>query len=421
LGINVVSAKLYAFAVASAIAGAAGVLAAFQFHTVDYTKFQPFISITFVTFAVLAGIGYLSGQPFICMFSAVGGVGTLMFSDFGWDTHWVTIIGSVLTILTLITAPDGIAANPLDPRKHRAKAAPDDDDVAAPPAERGLPEDLQQARPMSLEMSDITVRFGGVVALSEVDFAAHPGEIVGLIGPNGAGKTTLIDVASGFVAPTSGSVRLGGQEITRMSRYQRARAGLSRSFQSLELFDDLTVRENLLAAADDHDALAYLVNLVNPGSLELPPAAEAAVQVFGLEEVLDKLPTELPYGQRRLVAIARAVASAPSVIMLDEPAAGLSRTQTDELGRLIKIMAKRMGMTVILVEHDLQFVLEISDRMVVLDRGEHLAEGDPREVVALPSVRAAYLGAEDDAGVVEPVSVPAGPVGASAKATAGTD
>jgi ABC-type branched-subunit amino acid transport system ATPase component/ABC-type branched-subunit amino acid transport system permease subunit len=422
LGINVVSAKLYAFAVASGIAGAAGVMAAFQFHTVDYAKFQPFISITFVTFAVLAGIGYLSGQPFIALFSAVGGVGTLLFSDFGFNAHWVTIVGSVLTLLTLIALPDGIASNPIDPRKNlrRFRPAEDVDETPVATEEREAPKDLAKAPPMALEMSGISVRFGGVHALTDVDFTARPGEIVGLIGPNGAGKTTLIDVASGFVTPTSGTVRLGGEDITRMPRFKRARAGLSRSFQSLELFDDLTVRENLLAAADERDALAYLTNLVHPGSLDLPPAAQAAVEVFGLEAVLDKKPSELPYGQRRLVAIARSVAGAPSVIMLDEPAAGLSRTQTDELGRLIKIMARDMGMTVILVEHDLQFVLEISDRMVVLDRGKHLAEGNPQEVVALPSVRAAYLGAEDEDAdepdqADDPSAAAGSPVGAHAK------
>ncbi|HWI43131.1 MAG TPA: branched-chain amino acid ABC transporter permease/ATP-binding protein [Nocardioides sp.] len=396
LGVNVVSAKLYAFAVSSGIAGTAGVLAAFQFHTVDYTRFQPFISITFVTFAVLAGIGYLAGQPLIAMFAAVGGVGTVLFADFGWDTAWVTIVGSALTLITLVGAPDGIAANGVDFRKHLRRSAPDVTEEETPVEDRPTPEGLQKAPPMSLEMSGIAVRFGGVHALTEVDFTARPGEIVGLIGPNGAGKTTLIDVASGFVAPASGRVRLGDRDITRSSRHQRARAGLSRSFQSLELFDDLSVRENLLAAADDRDALAWLTSLVHPGSLDLPPAAQAAVDVFDLARVLDNKPTELPYGQRRLVAIARAVASAPSVIMLDEPAAGLSRRQTDELGQLIRIMAREMGMTVVLVEHDLQFVLDVSDRLVVLDRGRHLAEGTPHEVVALPEVRTAYLGAEDD-------------------------
>jgi sulfate-transporting ATPase len=425
LGINVTSAKLYAFTIAAGIAGLGGVMFAFSSHSVVYSFFDSFSSIVFVTFAVLAGIGYISGQPFVALVSAAGGVGTLIFDKMHWNSSWVTIIGSALTIITLIQYPDGIAgAGDVAKSKRRAKqvakAAKHGKEAAAPkeaPAfvkaltqpvffkatPREIPEasaaeileKSPKATPKVLEMKDITVRFGGVTALSEVNFDASPGEIVGLIGPNGAGKTTLIDVASGFVKATEGTVILGGEDITKASRHHRAKAGLSRSFQSLELFDDLTVRENLLAASDERDATAWVSNLVRAGSMDLPPAAEAAVAVFGLEKTLDKRPTELPYGRRRLVAIARAAAAAPSVILLDEPAAGLGRDQADELSELLRILARQLGQAVVLVEHDLEMVLQVSDRLVVLDRGRLLAAGEPQSTVALPEVRAAYLGHEE--------------------------
>jgi sulfate-transporting ATPase len=383
------------------------VLYAFSHYSVVYAEFDPFISINYVTIAVLAGVGYLSGQPWIAVASAAGGIGTMVLDNIGLDGSWVTLIGAGLTLITLIAYPDGVAAAQKAAKKRLSENADTSADEKAEASEQAAAKAVvteispeaaaaAAAKPKVLEMSDITVKFGGVTALADVRFSAAPGEIVGLIGPNGAGKTTLIDVASGFVKPTSGKVVLGGEEITRATRHHRARAGLSRSFQSLELFDDLTIRENLLTAVDDRDAIAYLSNLVAPGSQELPPAAAAAVDVFGLGAVLNKKPTELAYGQRRLVAIARAAAAAPSVLLLDEPAAGLGRDQTDELGNLITILARQLGQAVVLVEHDLEFVLRVSDRLVVLDRGRLLAEGDdPQEVVRRPAVRTAYLGIEE--------------------------
>lgn len=408
LGISVVQSKLYAFALASAMAGVAGVLYAFANHSVLYEGFDPFLSINFVTTSVLVGVGYLSGQPWIAIAAAGGGLGTVVMDNIGLNGNWVTLIGAILTLLTLISYPDGVAAAGHGAKKRfgkktAAEESLEREEAADAPLARTvvteIPADVAAAataKPKVLEMSDITVKFGGVTALSDVRFSASPGEIVGLIGPNGAGKTTLIDVASGFVKPASGKIVLGGEDITHATRHHRARAGLSRSFQSLELFDDLSIRENLLTAVDDRDALAYLSNLATPGSQELPPAAAAAVDVFGLGAVLDQKPTQLAYGQRRLVAIARAAAAAPSVLLLDEPAAGLGRDQTDELGNLIQILARQLGQAVVLVEHDLEFVLRVSDRLVVLDRGRLLAEGeDPQEVVRRPEVRTAYLGIED--------------------------
>jgi sulfate-transporting ATPase len=219
----------------------------------------------------------------------------------------------------------------------------------------------------------------------------QPGEVLGLIGPNGAGKTTLIDAVTGF-ARSTGAIRLNGREIGRWSPRRRARNGLGRTFQNLELFEAMTVRDNLRAASERRDALAYLTDLVRPGRSPLSPETLALVQEFALEDDLDRRPGDLPYGRRRLVGIARAVAMRPSVLLLDEPAAGLDDAETEELGRLIVRLANEWGLAVLLVEHDVSLVLSVCDRVAVLDQGKQLASGTPSEITEDPAVISAYLG-----------------------------
>jgi sulfate-transporting ATPase len=266
---------------------------------------------------------------------------------------------------------------------------------------------LETVTPATLSIEHLTVRFGAVTAVDDVSFIVTPGEVVGLIGPNGAGKTTIIDAVTGFVRPTAGEMSLNEVRLNRRSATQRARLGLRRSFQSLELFEDISVEDNIRAGADTGDAKSWLTDLIWPGTHALPSTAVSAIHEFDLELHLQDLPDALPYGRRRLVGIARAVASGPSIIMLDEPAAGLDETESRELASLIRRLADDRSMGVLLVEHDVGLVMATCDRIIVLDFGQVIATGTPAEVRENPAVKEAYLGtAEEAAGEISAAEAP---------------
>jgi branched-chain amino acid transport system ATP-binding protein len=240
-----------------------------------------------------------------------------------------------------------------------------------------------------LEARTVSVSFGGVRAVVDVDVRVEPGQLVGLIGPNGAGKTTFIDAISGFVR-YRGSVLLDGRDLAGKAPHQRARLGLARTWQSIDLFDDLTVRENVAVAADHPSAWAALRKAVSSPS-EHAEQIDDALDLFGLDGRADAMPSELSQADRKLVGVARALAAAPRLLCLDEPAAGLDALEGEALGRHLREIADR-GMATLLVDHDMGLVLSISDYVVVLEFGQVIARGTPDAVRRDPNVVRAYLG-----------------------------
>jgi branched-chain amino acid transport system ATP-binding protein len=240
-----------------------------------------------------------------------------------------------------------------------------------------------------LATASLSVRFGGVHAVEDVDLAVEEGQLVGLIGPNGAGKTTFIDAITGFVRYT-GAVELDGRDLAGLPPHARARRGLARTWQSTELFDDLTVRENLAVGAERPSFLALAAEVVGR---RIPPveSPDDALQLLDLERIADAMPAELTQGQRKLVGVARAIAMQPRLLCLDEPAAGLDTRESEDLGRRLRQIADA-GTTTLLIDHDMGLVLNICDRIIVLEFGKVIAAGPPDQVRRDPRVVEAYLG-----------------------------
>lgn len=292
-----------------------------------------------------------------------------------------------------------------------------------------------ERRPL-LEVDEVTVRFGGVVALNAVDFTLYEGEILGLIGPNGAGKTTCFNAMTGVYEPTAGAIRFDGQRISGKKRHQITRLGIARTFQNIRLFPEMTARENVLVGADARHKTSVIGVLfrtyrVRAKEHELPEVTgsglvrvwngirRVGVKLFGLSRhtleeraanakalrllefvgVADRANEQarnLPYGYQRRLEIARALATEPKLLCLDEPAAGFNPAEKQDLLELIRRI-RDTGVTVLLIEHDMRLVMNVTDRIVVLEFGSKIAEGLPNEVAANPKVVAAYLGVPEDA------------------------
>ncbi len=261
-------------------------------------------------------------------------------------------------------------------------------DVGATPGADERPDET-----ILLDVHGLTVRHGGLVALDGVNLVVAGGSVAGLIGPNGAGKTTFIDAVSGFTASASGRVFFAGRSVEHLRPHDRARRGLVRTFQSLELFDDLTVRENLSVVAITPTWRSTVSDLFWPKSSH-DDGTEALLETFGLAADADRSPNELSNGQRHLVALARAVAARPKLVLLDEPAAGLDPDETDELAAVLRRLPQ-LGTAVLLVDHDMSLVMGVCDTLHVLDFGRVIASGPPAQVRADPQVVAAYLGQRD--------------------------
>lgn len=369
-GINVGTTKLAAFAIASFIAGLGGSLLAYQQTLAASASYMVFSGIALFAVIYIAGVTSITGA----ILAGLMAPGALMY--FATD-RWLSfgdyymLASGVLLILTVVTSPDGIAGRltNLRPAKRsevevsRGTDAVPDADVPA----RTIGEPV-------LTVDRVSVKYGNVTAVDDVSFELRAGEIVGLIGPNGAGKTTLVDAICGFV-PATGRVTAGDVRLDRMSPHRRARAGLGRTFQDIELYDDLTVAENLKVAAGR-----------SPDG-----AAEHALELLGITDLADVAAADLSQGQRQLVSLARVLAGEPRVALLDEPAAGLDTAESQWLGARLRA-AQTSGTAMLLIDHDMDLVLGVCDRVIVLDLGAVIASGTPDEIRTSDKVVEAYLG-----------------------------
>ena len=406
VGISVVTTKTVAFGISSFIAGLGGALIGYSRGQLSPESFTVFVGLSFLVFAYLGGITRISGAAVAGLFAPLGLVYVTIDRTIG-DAYnlndFYFLLSGVAVIMVSIVNPSGIAGR-IGPKIasifDRVSRRSDDALASDPPgavASTPIPAPDDQSigsepAPIRLAVRDLSLHYGGVMAVDEVSVEVAEGSIVGLIGPNGAGKTSFINGVSGY-SPVSGFVKLDSRHVDGDAPHVRARHGLVRTWQSVELFNDLTVRENCLVAAEDGSIRTALFDCVYPGYRREPDHVDRALDLVGLSAVAHEKPTTLPLGLRTLVGVARALSTQPRVLLLDEPAAGLGTAEIDALGERLTAIA-RTGIGVLLVDHDMGLVLDVCDFVYVLDFGRLIASGTPSEIRVNATVIEAYLGEE---------------------------
>lgn len=406
VGIDVAVTKLTAFALSSFVAGIGGALLGYSRGQLSADSFGVFVGLSILTFAYLGGITSVSGAIVAGTFAPLG-IGFVFFDRQFDAANWYLLLSGVGLIVTAIFNPIGIAgANRklLDRLRNGREPTPDEltGQADAPTAwalshvaDDGR-DDIQRHRrvfpgsEVVLAAHRVSVSFAGLRAVDRADVEVRRGQIVGLIGANGAGKTTMLDAIGGYVAH-EGNILLNGSNIDSLRAHDRAAAGMARTWQAIQLFRDLTVAENVKIAAEPKQLRTTFVDIVRPTVSTHDARVEAILELMGLSAAADRSPTELSLGRQKLVGLARAMAGDPTVVLLDEPAAGLDETARKRLARRV-IDIVNDGAAVLVIDHDMNFVFDVCDYLYVLDFGRVIAAGTPHEVRGDQAVMDAYLG-----------------------------
>ncbi|WP_254190557.1 branched-chain amino acid ABC transporter permease/ATP-binding protein [Nocardia noduli] len=398
-GVSVIRVKILAFGIGAFIAGLGGSMLAYQQQTVSSESFGAMASLGLFATVYIAGATSIAGG-ILAGFMAASGLLFIVTDELGLTGNWFTAISGILLVITVIFNPEGIVgpghallarfrANRSIHRKADAPSAETigPEEVAARSTPAPWHPGASDTGEVVLQIKGLSVHYGGVQAVKDVDLTLTKGTLVGLIGPNGAGKTTVMDAICGF-ATASGVVALRGSALSALAPHRRIRAGLGRTFQAIELYDDLSVYENVkvgrtAAAARDRST----------GAGNGPTSVDAILDLLEIAEFGARPAGELSQGQRQLVSIARALVGEPTVLLLDEPAGGLDSSESRWLGERLRPIVDS-GVTILLVDHDMDLVLNICDTIHVLNFGEVIASGTPAETRANPVVAQAYLGRE---------------------------
>jgi ABC-type branched-subunit amino acid transport system ATPase component/ABC-type branched-subunit amino acid transport system permease subunit len=400
-GVSPGSTKLLAFALASFIAGVGGAMLGYSRGQLSAASFDTFAGISFLVFAYLGGITSITGALLAALIAPLGLAYVALNRVLHIGGEYYLLLAGLNVIAVTIFNPSGMdGAFRMTLRRVRARARPTGLTVLAP-REAGFqspPRIKREASPAGvgapLRIEDLAVTYGAQRAVDGVTIEVRPDSVVGLIGPNGAGKTSLVDAVTGFV-PYTGRVLFDG-ELLEGAPHARCRRGVGRTWQSVELFDDLAVRENLLVAAERASAGQFLLDLVRPARPGPWNDVHWSIELLGLGGLVDARPHELSIAQQKRVGIARALASGARLLLLDEPAAGLDRDESRTLGELLRSLAElRIGALVI--DHDVRLLLDVCDYVYVLDFGRLVAEGTPMEIRGQQHLVTAYVGRRGNA------------------------
>jgi ABC-type branched-subunit amino acid transport system ATPase component/ABC-type branched-subunit amino acid transport system permease subunit len=408
VGVSVSATKLLAFAVASGLAGVGGCFIGYSRGQLSAESFSVFTSLTFLAFAYLGGITSVGGALVAGLSAPLGLMFVVMDRNVDLGQSYALLAGVGL-VTTAIFNPQGVAGKTAEGfaesrQRKLAKSGkvPNEQEKHQDVVQQLSADYSPQPRPdfdaadIVLEISGLTVKYGGLVALNDANLSVRQGEIVGLIGPNGGGKTTFIDAVTGFTS-AQGEVVFKDHSLSGLSPHIIARRGLRRTWQSVELFSDISIADNLLVAIEGSTIRGTLRDLVFPVQNKRERDVSQALAAVGLNVSAKTETSELSLGQQKLLGVARALVAEPTLLMLDEPAAGLSSSETEALGRQI-VEISQTGVSILLVDHDMDLVLKVCDRIFVLDFGRIIASGTPDEIRANPAVIEAYLGAPSEVG-----------------------